>query len=38
MVKDFFPNDTSTQIKVENSVYTTRFMHIEDFVLTYSQE
>ncbi len=36
MVKDFFPNDTKTKIKIEESVYDVSFMNLyDDFVLAY---
>ena len=34
-VRDFFPTDSSTEIKIENSVYEVFFLFIEDFVLSY---
>lgn len=36
MVKDFFPNDTKTKIKIEESIYDVSFMNLhDDFVLAY---
>lgn len=36
MVKDFFPNDTKTKIKIEESVYDVSFVNLhDDFVLAY---
>lgn len=36
LVKDFFPNDTETKIKIDDSVYNVSFLNIqEEFVLAY---
>ena len=34
-VKDFFPNDKETDIKIGNTMYKVFFVLIEDFVLGY---
>lgn len=36
LVKDFFPNDTETKIKINDSIYDVSFLNIqEEFVLAY---
>lgn len=36
LVKDFFPNDTKTKIKIEDEIYNVSFLNIqEEFVLAY---
>lgn len=34
-VRDFFPTDTRTMIKIEDTTYTVHFKCIDDFVLAY---
>ncbi|MDO5106509.1 4'-phosphopantetheinyl transferase superfamily protein [Capnocytophaga sp.] len=37
LVKDFFPNDTQTKIKIGETFYNVSFMNLDDFVLAYCQ-
>lgn len=35
MVKDFFPNDVQTKIKIEDTLYDVSFLNFQGFVLAY---
>lgn len=35
LVKDFFPNDTNTKVKIENDIYDVSFVNIQEYVLAY---
>ncbi|WP_172916644.1 4'-phosphopantetheinyl transferase family protein [Capnocytophaga canis] len=35
LVKDFFPNDSETKIKIEKTFYDVSFINVEDYVLAY---